>query len=371
LANGSYSLTGIQMVRYGDGVNWHYKQDSGAGQCTAGYMYDWEIRISECQAFTPAVATNSSPAVGNLPAIDKNKIPFSNPAYSTARLQATTELPVPTDIGAFRISCKYTHMSFDDPVVFPGQPNATHLHTFYGNSKTDAFSTTKTLAASGDSSCDGGTINRSAYWVPSMIDTGSGTPIVSDRIGIYYKSGYGGVLPAQVQPWPAGLRMIAGNPKGYSQATSLASGFECMDVPAGVVNPTSGKRVPEIPNCPVGSYIHMTIDFPQCWDGVNLDSPDHRSHMAYPTGSGCPNTHPVPLPIVTYNLKYPVKESNAPLRWRLSSDNYASTVPGGYSAHADWMNGWDQDIISAWTKNCVQASVDCHAYLLGDGRKFY
>ena len=79
----------------------------------------------------------------------------------------------------------------------------------------------------------------------------------------------------------------------------------------------------------------------------------------------------VPLPIVTYNLNYPVKESNAPLRWRLSSDNYSSAVPGGYSAHADWMNGWDQDIINTWTKNCVQASVDCHAYLLGDGRKFY
>lgn len=39
--------------------------------------------------------------------------------------------------------------------------------------------------------------------------------------------------------------------------------------------------------------------FPTCWDGVNLDSPDHRSHVAYPesgtleSGGRCPSTHPV------------------------------------------------------------------------------
>ena len=26
--------------------------------------------------------------------------------------------------------------------------------------------------------------------------------------------------------------------------------------------------------------------FPQCWDGVNLDAPDHKSHMAYGWGQG-------------------------------------------------------------------------------------
>ncbi|MEV4118547.1 DUF1996 domain-containing protein [Micromonospora sp. NPDC049645] len=28
---------------------------------------------------------------------------------------------------------------------------------------------------------------------------------------------------------------------------------------------------------PTESY----LDFPQCWDGVNLDSANHQSHMAY------------------------------------------------------------------------------------------
>lgn len=44
-----------------------------------------------------------------------------------------------------------------------------------------------------------------------------------------------------------------------------------------------------------------------CWDGKNLDSPDHKSHVAYPsggpaafsgtgTGGACPSTHPVKIP---------------------------------------------------------------------------
>ena len=37
-------------------------------------------------------------------------------------------------------------------------------------------------------------------------------------------------------------------------------------------------------NCPAGNYIQMTVAFPQCWDGVHLDSPDHKSHMAYGLG---------------------------------------------------------------------------------------
>jgi hypothetical protein len=36
--------------------------------------------------------------------------------------------------------------------------------------------------------------------------------------------------------------------------------------------------------------------------------------------------------------------------------------------HGDWFNGWKKDIMDAWVKGCNQASRDCHAHLLGDGR---
>jgi hypothetical protein len=31
--------------------------------------------------------------------------------------------------------------------------------------------------------------------------------------------------------------------------------------------------------CPTG--IMTSLRFPTCWDGVNLDSPDHMAHMSY------------------------------------------------------------------------------------------
>lgn len=50
--------------------------------------------------------------------------------------------------------------------------------------------------------------------------------------------------------------------------------------------------------------IRATIIFPTCWDGKNLDSPDHQAHMAYSPGSGalagsaCPSSHPIRVPQV-------------------------------------------------------------------------
>lgn len=53
--------------------------------------------------------------------------------------------------------------------------------------------------------------------------------------------------------------------------------------------------------CPDG--IRAELAFPSCWDGENLDSDDHQSHVAYPslviTGD-CPDTHPVRLPGLFY-----------------------------------------------------------------------
>ena len=126
-----------------------------------------------------------------------------------------------------------------------------------------------------------------------------------------------------------------------------------------------------IQNCAAGSELWHTVVFPQCWDGVNLDSPDHRSHMAYPSGGACPVTHPVPTPVISFNIVYKVSEANAPLRWRLASDNYDPSLPAGYSSHGDWFNGWKTDVMDAFIKNCDQAAADCHSALLGDGREIY
>ena len=144
----------------------------------------------------------------------------------------------------------------------------------------------------------------------------------------------------------------------------------------------NGLYQSSIGNCDVGAQLYQEVFFPQCWDGVNLDSPDHKSHMSYtvnvPNGDGttgshpeCPKTHPVPLPQITFNVTYLVREKDAPLRWRLSSDMYDRSQPGGYSSHGDWFNGWKSEISDAFARSCIEAAKDCHAHLLGDGRKIF
>jgi hypothetical protein len=306
---------------------------------------------------------------GSAPAIDISKIPLSNPGFTTDRVMATTEVaPLGGDgTGSFRDVCEYSHMKFDDPLVYPNQPGASHLHTFFGNTIVNAYSTPDSIASTGPSSCNGGTMNRSAYWVPTLIDTSNGTPLALTAATFYYKSGYNGISPSEINPLPAGLRMFAGNPKGNSPETAGGT-WSCENVPAGVQAPPVSTS---IPNCPVGSDIRMNLSFPQCWDGVNLDSPDHRSHMSYTVGGRCPTTHPVAIPELSYHIIYPVKVANAPLLWRLSSDNYATNLPGGFSNHGDWINGWKSEFMNAFVKGCDQAARDCHSHLLGDGRQFF
>jgi hypothetical protein len=298
-------------------------------------------------------------AHGAGPHIDVKSIPPPRRGFDTERIAPTPEVPPKSDIGAFRTSCGYSHMSFDDPIVFPNQPGRSHLHAFFGNTETNAGSTATSIANQGGSTCRGGTANRTAYWVPAMIDTRNGKVVVPENGIFYYKTGYKGIDPSAVKPLPQGLRMIAGDPSNKTPTGPFS--YNCK----------ANRKTKEIPQCAAGSVLYQTISFPQCWDGVNLDSPDHRSHMAYPVRRGCPSTHPVSLPEITFRIVYRVPDADAPKHWRLSSDTYDASLPGGYSAHGDWFNGWKKEISDAWTKHCDQASVDCHSHLLGDGRKAY
>jgi len=250
---------------------------------------------------------------------------------------------------------------FDDPIVYPGQPGRSHLHAFFGNTGVNANTTLESLTTTGNSTCNGGTVNRSGYWTPAVVDMRTNQAVKPEFADVYYKTGYRGVLPAQVQPFPRGLRMIAGDPMNRS-GNLFDSGydFSCHN------NPTI--RGQSFVNCPVGDSMVQNVSFPQCWDGVNLDSPDHKSHMAYPRGS-CPASHPVPLPEISVHIYYPVTSTGQTANWRLSSDTYSG--PAGYSSHADWINGWNQSIMQSWVRNCDNAAMDCHSHLVGDGRMLY
>lgn len=217
------------------------------------------------------------------------------------------------------------------------------------------------MSTSGNGTCAGGTLNRSSYWIPALIDTTTGLPVmpISDVV-FYYKAGYDGIASEAIRPVPKDLRMIAGDAMNAAPGSANVYQWVCHNN-----YPQNG---PSIQNCAVGDELELRVFFPQCWNGENLDSPDHKSHMAYANGS-CPPTHPIPLPEISLNVRWAITRPNQSATWRLSSDTY--TGPAGYSAHADFWGAWDATTMQTLVTNCINARKDCHAYLLGNGQTLF
>ncbi|WP_084360394.1 DUF1996 domain-containing protein [Hydrogenophaga palleronii] len=295
---------------------------------------------------------------GNMPRYNPASIPVPAVGSGEYRVRDGNAQPYRDEdgTGAFRTMCKRSHFNRDDSLLYPAQVGRAHLHMYFGNTASDANSTPQSIRETGNGTCGGGIANRSTYWVPAIIDTSDGTVIDLEYADVYYKAGYHGVRNEDVKPIPAGLRIIAGDMKKSTKDKWFSfHDFSCGD-----------KRETAIPaGCTTGR-LDMQISFPQCWDGVNLTSPDQKSHMAY-ARNGCPASHPVPLPVISYVMHFPIPPGRDTSNWRLSSDNYVGGQ-GGYSIHADWINGWVENLPPVWTKLIINRGLSGGSYMIGDGR---
>ncbi len=299
-------------------------------------------------------------------------IPLGDGGINHTNVRSGANPSAPMGEGSFRMTCNMSKMGFFDPIVYPGVANSSHLHMFFGNTDITPNSTAASLASSGNGSCIGGTVNRTGYWVPALFDSRTSQVITPDFATIYYKTGYN-VDPAIVKEIPAGLMMIAGN-KNNVGGVQMINELEVAVWGCENANRTNNGA---IASCPVGDIATLTISFPQCWDGVNLDSPDHKSHMAYPVyrnppqRSTCPSTHPVMLPIISEIFHWKVASGMDTNYWRLTSDMYSTSTRGGYSAHADWMNGWTPSFFRSIVTKCLNPGRDCFVGMLGDGTELF
>ncbi|MDH3295267.1 MAG: DUF1996 domain-containing protein [Acidimicrobiia bacterium] len=257
--------------------------------------------------------------------------------------------------GQFRVACQYSHFAYDDPIVFPGQPGTSHLHMFFGNTDTNAFTTTDALVNSGGGSCNGFELNRSGYWTPALLD-GRGNVVVPQQIILYYKTKF----PEMVQPLPQGLKMISGSTSGSFTASGQLH-WSCGRSGFGY------NRSNHIPDCG-GDLINASVVFPECWDGVNLDASDHRSHLEM-VGSfePCPSSHPVRLPQISILLYFPGQSSVD--GWHLSSDGHQGAGPPGGSLHADWFGGWNDEAVELWSEGCMERARNCSFGQTGTDRR--
>lgn len=244
----------------------------------------------------------------------------------------------------FLTVCKFSHRATDDPIVAPNLPGGSHSHDFFGNQSTNNGSTYESLVANKVTTCNR-TGDTAAYWAPSLLI--GGRIVQPQRINAYYRTG--GKDPESIQAFPAGLKVVAGNSKATAPQDLRIVSWGCAMVegaPAPSTTPVT---------CPfdgVRNGLKLRIRFMDCWDGANLDSADHASHMAYSRRGLCPATHPVPVPAILMNVVYPTAGGPGAV---LASGN------SPYTGHADFFNAWDQPTLQMLVANCLNANVHCGA----------
>jgi hypothetical protein len=220
-----------------------------------------------------------------------------------------------------------------DPIVSP-DTLSNHVHSIMGGNAFDWDLDYNKTQTSNCTTC-GVSKDLSNYWVPTVyFHAENGSYISVEQVGgvnVYYQLAAPSPFVEKVsankapyrqridhteieagktiQPFPPGLRMLAGDPNRRTyNSTSLADRaieYVCLPGNGQTGNATTGG----FPDHTCLGGLQIRVRFPSCWDGKNLDSPDHRSHVAYPSmmdNGYCDPSHPVRIMALLYEVTWAV-----------------------------------------------------------------
>lgn len=203
--------------------------------------------------------------------------------------------------------------------------------------------------------------DKSAYWAPTLYykyPNGSFYEVHHNGAVVYYLGR--GPNVNQTVPFPKGMMILSGDKSARSyDNTTMTYGtkeypgrpvadrvtFNCLD------DEIVEKSYMHNTNCKNG--MRAQVHFQSCWNGRDLYKSDN-SHVAYQSAIDngiCPPTHTVQIPHIFLEVFYDV--NYVPEKDNKGEFVFSQGDPTGYGFHADFQNGWDQNVLANATANCL------------------
>ncbi|KAH7101405.1 hypothetical protein BKA62DRAFT_795394 [Auriculariales sp. MPI-PUGE-AT-0066] len=221
-----------------------------------------------------------------------------------------------------------------DPIVFPGQYNKSHMHTFFGS---DAVSINTTTSAELQAGCStaGNPNDLSTYWVPTLVHTtDNGTvPVPLSRFSAYYEN----IGKAEI-PFPQNLKLIAGKAKATSQAD--------LDTLPGLnwfCEKTSGQPTKDLAGFPLATcqtHLQVILRFPDCIDEETFAyaySGTQNWNETFRAVNRCPENMKR-IPQIRFSIRYDLRKA-LPDGWE-GAPPLSLACGSAYCMHGDFFMGW-------------------------------
>ncbi|GGS95686.1 DUF1996 domain-containing protein [Streptomyces chromofuscus] len=272
--------------------------------------------------------------------------------------------------GSFTTKCgtnSNDNHNTDNVIVAPGVTNgAHHLHDYVGNQSNDAFASDDDLAAA-QTTCQNQGDKSSYFWPVLRLQDGS-QDFDQNNAGGGTEGNVGRILEPKVAQlkfvgnrtgpvvaMPRALRIITGDAKAFVNGLANANtawtctGFE------------DRQLTDKYPLCPEGSDVVRLSKFQSCWDGQNIDSANHRTHVAFVQPDGtCPSGFQA-IPQLQVRLVYEVPTptiENGVVQNPFAVDTFPEQLHKPITDHNDFINFFSERLMNKMV-NCINTGRRC------------